>query len=128
AVADLGMAKLVVRERSAGTSTGLVSGGLWLNSRSTLILGLALTLAFLGAATFLDEAFYLMMPLAISAASEKNADTWLGVAIADGDTHLNSLNLVCRRALALAGFLLLTSIEVAAMLAYSVAVDLPAIC
>lgn len=128
AVADLGMAKLVVRERSAGTSTGLVSGGLWLNSRSTLILGLALTLAFLGAATFLDEAFYLMMPLAISAASEKNADTWLGVAIADGDTHLNSLNLVCRRALALAGFLLLTSIEVAPMLAYSVAVAVAALC
>lgn len=128
AVADLGMAKLVVRERSDGTSTGLVSGGLWVNSRSTLILGLALTLSFLIAAIFLDAAFYLMLPLAISAASEKNADTWLGVAIADGDTHLNSINLVCRRALALAGFVLLTSIEVAPMLAYSVAVAVAALC
>ncbi|MGP5115508.1 lipopolysaccharide biosynthesis protein [Corynebacterium casei] len=128
AVADLGMAKLVVRERSVGSSPGKVSGALWVNSGSTVILGLILILSFIAAGILFDEVFFLMLPLAISAASEKNADTWLGVAIADGDTHLNSLNLVGRRALALAGFLLLTSIEFAPILAYSVAVAVAALC
>lgn len=122
AVADLGMSKLVVREWSDGCARGLVSGGLWVNSISTLILGTVLALAFILAGVFLEEVFFLMVPLALSAAGEKNADTWLGIAVADGDTHLNSINLVSRRALALAVFLLLTSIEVAPLLAYSLAV------
>ncbi|MEY8579100.1 oligosaccharide flippase family protein [Corynebacteriaceae bacterium 6-324] len=128
AVADLGMAKLVVRERSEGATTGLVSGGLWVNSRSTLILGLVLAFCFILAGMLFNEAFFFMLPLVISAAGEKNADTWLGVAIADGDTHLNSINLVCRRALALVGFLFFSSIEVNPMLAYSVSVAVAALC
>lgn len=128
AVADLGVAKLVVRERTDGASRGVVSGGLWVNSRSTFILGLVLALLFLFSGVFFDEAFFLMLPLAVSAAGEKNADTWLGVAIADGDTHLNSINLVCRRALALGGFLLLASTDIAPMLAYTIAVAIAALC
>jgi len=127
AVADLGMAKLVVRERAAGNSADLVAGGLWINSRSTLILSIVLGLAFIGGGLAFDESLFLMLPLAVSAAGEKNADTWLGVAIADGDTHLNSLNLVGRRTIALTGFLTLNSLDISPMLSYSSAVAVAAI-
>lgn len=126
AVADLGIGKMVVRERSDGSSPELVAGALWLNARSSLVLGISLGLAFVLAGSFFNTIFFLMLPLAFSVAGEKNADTWLGVAIADGDTHLNSLNLVGRRAGALGIFLALNLIGMVPLLSYSVAVAVSA--
>lgn len=125
--ADLGMGKMVVRERSAGDSQDLLAAGLWVNARSSLILCLALALGFLSAGLSIDHMFLLMLPLAVSAAGEKNADTWLGVAIADGDTHLNSINLVSRRAVALVSFLVLNCFGFLPLLSYSVSVALAAL-
>lgn len=127
AASDLGMGKLIVRERSAGDSEDLLAGGLWVNSISSTILGLILALVFVGAALTIDKSFFLMLPLAISAAGEKNADAWLGVAIADGDTHLNSINLVGRRALSLIIFMGLSHFEVSPLLSYSIAVAISAL-
>lgn len=127
AMADLGMGKLVVRERSAGDSETLLAGGLWINARSSLVLCLALAIGFLSLGLFIDHAFLLMLPLAVSAAGEKNADTWLGVAIADGDTHLNSINLVSRRTIALVSFLILNYFGFPPILSYSVSVALAAL-
>jgi O-antigen/teichoic acid export membrane protein len=121
AVSDLGMSKLVVKERATSGSDSLVAGGLWVNSRSTILLGIILGIGFTGAGLTLDHNFLLMAPLAISAAGEKNADTWLGVAIADGDTHLNSINLVSRRSLALFGFLGMHYMGIETLFSYSIA-------
>lgn len=127
AISDLGVGKLLVRERSSGERPELVAGGIRLNARSSAVLGIVLGigLATLGFAS--DQRFLLMLPLAVSVAGEKNADTWLGIAIADGDVRYSTMILVARRACALAIFLLLSSTPFPAIVNYSSAMACAAV-
>lgn len=119
AMADLGIAKLLIRERARDTDSAILAGGLRLNSWLTFILFVLLLIGFFLIGLLYDDRFLLMIPLAISAAGEKNADTWLGVAIADGDVRLNSTNLVTRRLITLGVFMLSLSLNIAPILSYT---------
>lgn len=127
ALADLGVGKMLIRERARDKESSLLGGGIRLNSHSTGVLAVLLGLGFLIFGVFFDPRFLFMIPLAISVAGEKNADTWLGIAIADGDVRLNTTNLVVRRAIALISFLVLLQLAVAPILSYSLAVAVAAI-
>lgn len=127
AVADLGLAKMILRERADGSLPQLVAGGLWLNSVSTRILGGIVGIGLLLLGLIVNSVYLLMIPLAISVAGEKNADTWLGIALADGDAKLNTINLVSRRAASLLLFIVISKLGLNPMLAYSVSVAAAAV-
>lgn len=103
AFADLGLAGFVSKAR-ARREDGLVLAALRLNLWSTLIFGVmfALCAAFVVpsdlvlALTFLSVGFFL----------EKNADTLLGVVIADGNKTVPTISIVGRRGFNLVGVIL----------------------
>lgn len=127
AVADLGISKLLIRERAKDPSSGMISDGLLLNSRLSFLLFIIISAGFIMAGLVLDSRFLMMIPLAVSAAGEKNADTWLGIAVADGDVWLNSTNLVVRRLLALIVFIACLQVEFEPILAYTIGVAVGAV-
>ena len=61
-----------------------------------------------------------MLPLAIWVGAERQADTWLGVPLADGDAKVNTFNLVLRRASALGLYAAQVALSVPAVLAFSI--------
>lgn len=119
AVADLGISKLVVRERSRDKDSRYIAAGLRLNTQSALLLWFIGSVLLILFGVFVDPFFIYLVPLAISTANEKVADTWLGIAIADGDVWLNSLNLVGRRTIAILLFVLLNLSIIPSALAYT---------
>lgn len=127
AVFDLGLRKMVLRERAEGSTPPIVAGGLWLNSVSSISLGISVGVLLLILGLLVDPIYYFMVPLAFCAAAEKNADTWLGIALADGDAKINTFNLVGRRAVALLLFLGLLQFKINFVLGYSLAVSVAAI-
>ncbi|WP_182623257.1 lipopolysaccharide biosynthesis protein [Clavibacter phaseoli] len=125
---DLGLPTLVIRERARDRLDGSVTAALRLNT------GLAITLATcLGAlgvalALLVDARYWSLLPLAVWAAAERSADTWLGVVLADGDARINTTNLVVRRVATMGLFLASTIVPILEpMLAYSVAVAASAV-
>lgn len=60
-------------------------------------------------AVVVETSFWAFLPLAIALAAERNADVRLGVALADGDAHVNTTNLVGRRVLTLLLFIVIIS-------------------
>lgn len=122
----LGVPTLIIRERARSRDSELLRGGLGLMNPIGLILSalVAVSLLLLGFLT--EPRFLYLAPLAIWVAAERYADTWLGLAVADGDAHINTVNVVLRRAFALglyAGF----SIWLDPLLSFSVSLSLAAL-
>jgi O-antigen/teichoic acid export membrane protein len=124
---DLGLPTLVMRERARDRLDGSVTAALRINSWLALLLALCLSTIFIFLALVTDSRFWFLLPLAIWAAAERSADTWLGVVLADGDARVNTVNLVVRRVVALVVFLLLSRLApVDPIFAFSIAVAVSA--
>lgn len=107
AVFDLGLAKLIVHERAGGDKdSSMVAAALRLNTKLSVLLGSVCFVVLLILGLTLSPTLLLMLPMSVSISGEKNADTWLGVPIADGNARPNSLNLVGRRSVALIGLVI----------------------
>ncbi len=124
---DLGIGTFIIRERARAPCNGAIAVAVRLNGRLSLLLFVLFggTLAVLGGTV--DLRFLLLVPLAASAAGERNADALLGIAFADGDVWINTLNLVGRRLAAIALFGLFGALDVAALPGYAMAVAIPAL-
>ncbi len=106
-VLDLGISTYIVRERAADAGSGLVTMALELNSRLSFVLCIGAAIALGGLGSTIDDRFLLMLPLALWMSAERNAEVWLGVAFADQDWKVNFFNVLLRRILSLAIFLIL---------------------
>ncbi len=120
-VFDLGLSTFTLRERTRAPESGLVTSALWLTNRLSLALCLTAlaAMAVLGATWRSD--FLLLAPLAIWMSAERNAEAWLGVVFADGDSRVNFINLVAKRCLALGLFVGFQNASVTPLLAFSTA-------
>jgi len=127
AIFDLGLSKHIIVERSISPDSLELLNSLKLNSIGSiaLLIVAAASLTVTGALAF--PVLLFMIPLALSVALEKNADVWMGIAIADGDTFSHSINLVGRRAAALIVFLTLSQTPLDSVLAYSSALAFGAV-
>lgn len=94
---DLGIATMVVRERAVTPTSPIIYSALTLTDRLALAITLITGLPLLFLAIIIDPFFYYLLPLAIWAACERHADTWLAIPLADGDARINTQNLVTRR-------------------------------
>jgi O-antigen/teichoic acid export membrane protein len=102
---DLGLPTLIVRERARDARDGIVTAALKLNNLFSIALSALLLITGVFLAVAVDAQYWLLLPFALWAAAERNADAWLGVALADGDSWINVMNLVLRRVLSLGTFL-----------------------
>ncbi|MCP2047856.1 UNVERIFIED_ORG: O-antigen/teichoic acid export membrane protein [Paenarthrobacter nicotinovorans] len=116
---DFGLSTLIVRERATEKHNPIVTDALRLADANALYLSGASALLLLGAGLLLNPAFFLMLPLAVWVGAERQADTWLGVPLADGDAKVNTANLVLRRTAALGLYSALVALGVSAILAFS---------
>ncbi|MBD5381549.1 oligosaccharide flippase family protein [Clavibacter sepedonicus] len=105
---DLGLPSLIVRERARDARDGIVTRALKLNNVLSLAMSLLLLVMGILLAMTVDPDYWLLLPFAVWAAAERNADAWLGVVLADGDSWINVTNLVLRRLGSLVIFVLLT--------------------
>ncbi|WZH52241.1 MAG: lipopolysaccharide biosynthesis protein [Nocardioides alkalitolerans] len=118
---DLGLSTLVTRERAREPGSPLVSSALRLTTQTAAgILGL-LAAGLLVAGWLLDPVYFQMLPLALWAALERNADVRLSLAFADGDAKVNVQNIVGRRALSIAIFAAWAPFTDSPVLAFSMA-------
>jgi O-antigen/teichoic acid export membrane protein len=125
---DLGLPTLVMRERARDRLDGSVTAALRINTWLALILASCLSMIFILLAMSTDSRFWFFLPLAIWAAAERSADTWLGVVLADGDARVNTMNLVVRRVAALIVFVLLSrQAAVDPIFSFSIAVAVSAV-
>jgi O-antigen/teichoic acid export membrane protein len=94
---DLGLGTFIVRERAHDPRSPKVARALLLSNVSSIAMGAFATalLVVLGVVTPLG--FVAFLPLGLAMAAERNADVRLGVALADGDARVNTVNLVGRR-------------------------------
>ncbi|WP_455835204.1 oligosaccharide flippase family protein [Pseudarthrobacter siccitolerans] len=97
----LGVPTLVIRERARSKSNSLLRGGLRLMNPIGLMLAAVVALGLTVLGLTVEHRLMYMVPLAVWAAAERYSDTWLGLAVADGDAHINTVNVVLRRAIAL---------------------------
>nr|WP_279432479.1 oligosaccharide flippase family protein [Labedella endophytica] len=121
---DLGIATFVLRERAREPDSPAVAAGLRVNQWTSLALAITSVFLIAGGALLIDPLFWFMLPLAVWAAAERNADTRVGLAVADGRAAISVINLVVRRASALVVFAALTLLGLHGVLAYSIAVAL----
>lgn len=120
-VFDLGLPSLAVKRRSRDAGDGQVTTLLHLNSRLSLAMALAMLVVTVVLGFLVDDRYFFLLPLSLWAAAERNADAWLGVALADGDVWVNMCNLVARRTLNLVTFGILISLGgVQPLLAFSI--------
>lgn len=123
AVFDFGLYSFIIREHAIRPrEDGTIAGALKLNSYSSIALILISGIALTAASFLSSNEFLYMVPLALSLGLEKNADTWIGVALAEGKAHFSATNLVLRRALAVLLFVLLEQLISNPILVYSVSV------
>jgi O-antigen/teichoic acid export membrane protein len=109
---DLGLPSLIVRERARDARDGIVTTALKLNNVLSMLMSLLLLVTGILLAITVDPDYWLLLPFAVWAAAERNADAWLGVVLADGDSWINVTNLVLRRLGSLVLFVLLTALTV----------------
>lgn len=119
AMLGFGITTHVTRARAADISDSSVTYALLVNSRVSAALLFALCLGISCAAVLVDPLFWLMLPLAVWIGSERNAEAWACVALADGDAHVNSISLVGRRMVTLAIQVVCMLVSVNAILAFS---------
>lgn len=128
-VLDFGISTAVLKARAAGGRESFVRGALALSNRISLLFGLVFAAALVGLGATWDPRLMCLVPLAVWASAEKNSDTWVSVAIADGDTRINGLNYAARRGILLVTFVLLWySLSIPAILAFSVASAIGGLC
>jgi len=101
---DFGLPTLIITLRSKDRNDRVVPAALAWNDRLAAMMALALLLVTLALGLWLDSRYFELLPLAVWAAAERNADVWLGVTLADGDAFVNTANLVARRFSALLVF------------------------
>jgi O-antigen/teichoic acid export membrane protein len=119
---DVGLPTLVIRERARDAKSATVGAALRLNDRLALAMAGVLMVSIVLAGLVIAPYYFVFAPLALWAAAERNADVWLGVAIADGDAKVNTLNLVLRRVGSLVlFFLLLTGLSLDPILSFGAA-------
>jgi len=118
---DFGLSTLVVRERASEKNNPIVTDALRLADANAVYLSASVGLLLVAAGILLSPTFFMMLPLAIWVGSERQADTWLGIPLADGDARVNTVNLVLRRAAALAVYGILVAVGTAPVLAFSIA-------
>lgn len=94
---DFGVGSLVTRERAADETNPVVAAALRFTNVSTIALIVLLLLGLAAGAVYVSDVYWQMLPLAVWAAAERNADTRLSVAFADGDVQINVVNLLSRR-------------------------------
>jgi O-antigen/teichoic acid export membrane protein len=118
---DCGVSIFVTRERAATPESGRVTAGLRFTVVSSTLLMIVLATGIALAAVLVSSVYWSMLPLVAWAAGERNADTRLSVAFADGDVHVSVLNLVTRRTCTILLFVIALAADVPALLAFSVA-------
>ncbi|MBD5785276.1 oligosaccharide flippase family protein [Cellulosimicrobium terreum] len=125
---DLGVSTYLVRTRAASPDDGRIRSAVVLNRITTVpLLLVGVVLAVVVSALHDDVSLGMLLPLAVWAAAERNAETVAGIALADGRASFTVFNLVLRRAVMAAGFFLLGWWGVEAILAYGLASALGAL-
>jgi O-antigen/teichoic acid export membrane protein len=118
-VVDLGVTTYAIRERATRPTNGHITSALRVSNLLSITLCLLLTALTFSLAIAFDDSLFLLLPLAVTAAAERNADGWLGVVFADGDAWINVSNLVVRRLAVIPLFLLASQVGTDGLLAYS---------
>lgn len=118
-IADFGITTFVLRQRAADRADARIGEALWINDRASAVAGALYALAVLLYSAAMGHEYLALLPLAIWLATEKNADVWSSVLIADRDARMNVALLVLRRGLALGLFLGLVASHVDAVLAFT---------
>lgn len=124
---DFGIATYIIKARSADRNDGRVTHALNINNRVSIAFSAIALVALILMGVFIDPTFALISPLAVWAAGEKNADTWLGVALADGDSHLNLIGLIGRRLAAVVLLIIGFSLDLEPGLVYACAMAIAAV-
>lgn len=119
AFADFGVGTFISKERAASPSSGGVGSALRFTTTSSVVVVVLVAGGLVITAILVSPVFWAMLPLAIAAAGERNADTRLAVAFADGDVHISVLNLVLRRSTVILAFVVLLAVGVGGLLAFS---------
>lgn len=116
---DFGLSTFVIRERSVSAKSWRIRSSLHIGTWSSIIFCLigVIVLALLG--YYSNSLFFLLIPLAIWMAGEKNSDLWMGVLISDGAAWINGVVLVSRRFLCLTCFVTLGALGLDWVLSYS---------
>ncbi|WP_191966786.1 lipopolysaccharide biosynthesis protein [Microbacterium testaceum] len=116
AIADLGLAGFISKAQARG-DTSAVRTALRANLLSTSSLGLV----FAAAAGLFTPGGLSLVAILLAAGFflEKNADTLLGVAIADGNTYIPSISIIGRRLINLSGLWIAVAVGWDAPLAYA---------
>jgi O-antigen/teichoic acid export membrane protein len=118
---DCGVSIFISRERAAAPESGGVTTALRFTMASSAALMVVLAIGLAVAAVLVSPVYWSMLPLAVWAGGERNADTRLSVVFADGDVHVPVLNLVTRRACTILLFSASVRGDVAPVLGFSVA-------
>ncbi|WP_265522569.1 lipopolysaccharide biosynthesis protein [Oerskovia flava] len=104
-VCDLGVATYLVRTRATDPHGGRIRAGVAVNRITTVPLFLLAALVALAVGSWSTAVSGLvLLPLAVWAAAERNAETVAGLAVADGRAGISVANLVSRRVVALVVF------------------------
>lgn len=120
---DLGLSTHIVRERSVDQFSGHVTKAIALSRRQAVLLLCLGALSLLLLALFSDSRYWMLIPLSLWCACERQADILMSLRLADGKPIYNSLNLVLRRLFAVVLFIPLIILEIDAILAYTMAVS-----
>jgi O-antigen/teichoic acid export membrane protein len=118
---DLGLPTYLMRERAARPDNPTIRRALQINNFTAKMMSVLLALILFAAGIFLQPNFFLLLPMALWAAADRNTDTWLGVTFADGDVRLNVAVSLSRRTLVLAVLTGLYFAGVQPLLAFSLA-------
>jgi O-antigen/teichoic acid export membrane protein len=120
-VIDCGVQTFIARERAARPDSGAVATALNFTKLSSGVMVALLAAGLCVAAIWIDGSYWQMLPLAVWAAGERNADMRLAVTFSDGHISPSLLNLVGRRAFSIVAFATALALGVAAILAFSAA-------
>lgn len=98
-VFDAGISTYVIRERALQKTNPSIPSALSYGTRLAIALGTLTFISLILLGWLVNTNYYLMLPLSIWIAAERNADLWLGLLVADGDAERNVLILIARRLL-----------------------------
>jgi O-antigen/teichoic acid export membrane protein len=118
---DCGVPTYVARERAATPQSGGLATAMRFIAASATAMTATVAAALTVLALTVSPLYWSMLPLAVWAAGERNADARLAVSFADGDVHINTANLVSRRLASILGFAGLTQVGLSPLLAFSTA-------
>lgn len=126
-IVDCGVGTFILRERAASPDSGAVATALRFTVLSSGVMVALLAVGLATAAIAVDEIYWAMLPLAVWAAAERNADMRLAVAFSDGDVRPSVLNLMARRAFTIVVFGAAIALDAPAMVSFSCASALAAV-